>query len=94
LVTLQKIIDLYQPSDQTSHLKTYIRRSKTKKTIEEVPEHIAVDSVEINFDTMSQDEVNAIRALRDLLESMNEVEEHRGIDNYMETNNDDFCVTL
>jgi hypothetical protein len=94
LGTLQKIIDLYRPSDQTSPLKTYIRRSKTKKPIEEVPEQTAVDGVEISSDTVSQDEVNVVRTLRDLHESMNEVEEQGGMDHYMETCNDDICVTL
>jgi hypothetical protein len=83
--TLQKIIDLYQPSDQTSPLKTYIRRSKKKKPIEEVLEETAVDGVEISFDRVSEDEVNVVRTLRDLHESMNEAEEQGGMDHYMET---------
>ena len=45
--TLQKIIDLYRPGVQTSPLKNYIRRSKTKKYIEEVPEQTRVEGVEI-----------------------------------------------
>jgi hypothetical protein len=36
--TLQNIVDLYRPDDQTSPLKTHIRRLRTKKPIEEIPE--------------------------------------------------------
>jgi len=50
--------------------------------------------VEICYDTVSHDEFDVIRTLRDLHESINEVEEKGVMDNYMETYNDYFCVSL
>lgn len=67
LGTLQKIIDLYQPSVQTRPPETHTRKQKMKKTIKEILEQTPHDGVE-NFHDIAatHNEVTAIMVLIDL----------------------------
>ena len=48
----------------------------------------------MSYDIVSKDEVNVVKNLRDLHESLNEVKEQGGMDHYMEIGNYYIFVTL